>query len=100
MNIQFRRRSPNALWLVLLIVGCFIGYLIWYNGSNRVVEPLTYSRFLQLVSVDMVDSVAIQDQHVHGILKNGTQFQTCVIPSDRLWDELRVHNVHMNVYPL
>lgn len=95
-----RVRGPNTLWLLLALLAGGLFYLFWYNSVSREVKTVSYSTFLNLVEEGKVDKVAIQDNYIHGVLKqNGIKFETHVIASDRVWDTLRRNKVNMKVLP-
>ena len=92
--------GPNALWLLFLMISLGIVYLFWYNSINRDVEPISYSKLLTAIENNKVESIVIQGQHVQGKYKDGKMFDTYVMPSSKLWETLRSHNVEMDVYPV
>ena len=95
----FNTKGPNAIWLLLLFLVAGMGYLFWYNSINRQVEQIKYSKLLNLLENNQIESVSIQDQHVTGKLKNNKHFETYVIPSEKLWQQFKDKNVLMDVYP-
>ena len=94
-----KKIGPNAAWLLLLFLIAGMAYLFWYNSVNRQVERIKYSQLLTFAQNNKIESVVIQEQHVKGKLKNGKQFETYVIPSEKLWSILRSNDVLMDVYP-
>ncbi|MCK4651305.1 ATP-dependent zinc metalloprotease FtsH [Candidatus Babeliales bacterium] len=94
-----KKIGPNAAWLLLLFLVAGMAYLFWYNSVNRQVERIKYSQLLTFAQNNKIESVVIQEQHVKGKLKNGKQFETYVIPSEKLWSILRSNDVLMDVYP-
>ncbi|MCF7899431.1 ATP-dependent metallopeptidase FtsH/Yme1/Tma family protein, partial [Candidatus Babeliales bacterium] len=97
----FNKKGPNALWLLLLFFGVIMGYLFWYNQNmNKQIESINYSNFLNLMESNQVEAVDIQGQHLQGKLTNGKLFETYVIPNEKLWTQLKDHNVTMSVFPL
>ncbi|MBM3893370.1 ATP-dependent zinc metalloprotease FtsH [Candidatus Dependentiae bacterium] len=93
-------RGPNALWLLMVIVGLGIAYLFWYNSVNKNVETINFSKLMQAVDANKVESVVIQGQHVQGKYKGGKYFEAFVVPIQALWDSLRAHNVEIDVFPV
>lgn len=93
-------RGPNAMWFLLFLVFAGVMYLFWYNSVNRDVDVLTYSKLLTAIEKDQVASVVVQDQFVQGKYKNaGKVFNAYVVPTEKLWDMLRQHNVDIEIYP-
>ena len=92
-------KGPNALWL--LIAGLVVGmtYLFWYNSNHRDVIGLSYSTLLKQLDENKVSTIAIQDQHVQGKLKDGRFFDTHVLLSDKFIDLLTAKNIDVEVYP-
>ncbi len=100
MRGNFPGRGPNALWLLMAVVGLGVAYLFWYNSVNRDVETINFSRLLNTVEQNKVESVMVQGQHVQGKFKDGKYFETFVVPIAKLWDSLREHQVEIDVYPV
>jgi cell division protease FtsH len=97
---RFNGRGPNAMWFLLFLVFSGILYLFWYNSVNRDVDVLSYSKLIAAVEGDRVASVVVQDQSVQGKYKNANKlFSAYIVPSDRLWETLRQHNVDIEIYP-
>ncbi len=97
---SFKGRGPNALWLLFLLVTLGIIYLFWFNSVNRDIESISYSKLLTAIENNKVQSIVIQGQHVQGKYKDGKMFDTYVVPSSKLWENLKIHNVDMEVYPV
>lgn len=97
---NFNNRGPNALWLLLLVVGLGIGYLFWYNSANREIESISYSKLLTAIEDNKLASIAVQGQHVQGKYKDGKVFETNIVETQSLWESLRKHNVDIEVYPV
>ncbi|MBD3231133.1 ATP-dependent zinc metalloprotease FtsH [Candidatus Dependentiae bacterium] len=96
---KFNKKGPNAIWLLFFFLIAGMLYLFWYNSINRHVENIKYSNLLKLIEKNQVESVIIHDQLVYGKLKNGTKFESYVLPTEKLWEKLKDHNVIMDVYP-
>jgi|SaaInlStandDraft_4_1057021.scaffolds.fasta_scaffold03008_4 cell division protease FtsH len=92
-------KGPNAVWLLLILLGVGFGYLLWYNSVNRNVQEISYSKLIKLVEEDKVNSVVVRDQYVQGKLKNDIAFETYVISTEKMWDLLKAHNVSIVVQP-
>jgi cell division protease FtsH len=104
MNRNIRRgglynKGPNALWLLLFLVGIGILYLFWYNSVNREIEVINYSKLLNSIEREKVASVWIQDQLVQGKYRDNKQFTTYIVPNEKFWELLRQHNVEVEIYP-
>lgn len=97
---SFKGQGPNALWLLLMIVGLGLAYLFWYNSVNREVESTSFSKLLNAIEENKVESIIIQGQHVQGKYKDGKLFDTYVVPVQKLWESLHTHGVDIEVYPV
>lgn len=107
----FQGRGPNAMWVLLLILGIGLGYLFWYNSVHKERELINFSTFLKQVDENNVARVAINDQQVFGELtkpvivnadgrvKKVKLFETVIVSPDSLWTKLHEHNIVMDVYP-
>ena len=63
----FNKRGPNALWLALLCLGMFFGYLLWYRMILQESNMVRFSTLLTQIDEKNVESVRIYDQTVEGI---------------------------------
>jgi len=97
---KFPQRGPNALWMLLLVVGLGIAYLFWYNSINFEIESISFSKMLKAAQSGHVESVKIQGQHVQGVYKDGKKFETYMAPTTKFWDVLDQKNVDIKVYPV
>ena len=80
----------------LVLLG-FIFVLHTLTDKNRAIQPITYSKFLNLVEQDEVKRVHVSGQEVHGILKNNTKFETTIANKSGDWELLRKHNVEFSI---
>lgn len=94
-----KKKAPNSLWGLLALLAVAIGVLFYYNSVSRDLSLIKFSTLLDLIEKDEVGEVYIQEQHLQGRLKSGKGFETYIIPSEKLWDTLRLHNVDMRVFP-
>ena len=105
MKRKFKRRKtihnhgPNAAWVLLFLLLGFLFYLFWYNQEGRHVEQLNFSTFLNHVEAGSVEAIEVRDQHVKGLMKNGQNFESNVVPNEHFWQVLRQHKVGFLVYP-
>jgi cell division protease FtsH len=99
MKKPLKGSGPNAMWFLMALLFLGFGYLMWYNSSNRQIQEVSYSKFLKLIDDDKVESVIVRDQLVQGKLKNNIDFETYIIPSEKIWDSLRAHKVGIVVKP-
>ncbi len=104
MNKNIRRgglgnKGPNALWLLVLLLGAGILYLFWYNSVNREVEATTYSKLLDAVEAGRVASISITDQYVQGKYKDNKAFNTYIVPHEKFWEALRQHKIETEIFP-
>lgn len=97
---NFPNKNPQALWLLIALIGLGIAYLFWYNSINREVEALSFSKFLHAVEENRIDSIVVQGQLVQGKFKDGKTFYSNVIPISKLWETLHDHNVDIEVFPM
>ncbi|MBD3272858.1 ATP-dependent zinc metalloprotease FtsH [Candidatus Dependentiae bacterium] len=96
---NFKKNGPNAVWLLVFFLMLGMIYLFWYNSANRQVERINYTKLLNLINTDKIESVIVQDQLVRGTLKNGKHFESYVIPSEKLWEQLKSKKINIEVYP-
>ena len=96
---KYPKKGPSAALFLALTVMIGLGYLYWYNIENRHIEQVNYTKLLNLIETNKIESVSIQDQYIKGKLKNGKQFECYVIPSDQLWNKLQDKKIIMNVSP-
>ncbi|MBU1007508.1 ATP-dependent zinc metalloprotease FtsH [Candidatus Dependentiae bacterium] len=95
------QKGPNALWLLLALLVGGMFYLFWYNSVNRDVKTVSYSKFVSMVEEDKVEKITVQDNYVYGALRqNGLQFETHIMPTEKLWELLASHNVNVSVIPI
>jgi len=93
-------RGPNALWLLFLMISLGVMYLFWYNSVNKEVETTSFSKLFTAIENNKVESLIVQGQHVQGKYKDGKFFETFIVPTNKLWDTLKEHNVDIDVYPV
>lgn len=93
-------RGPNALWLLLFLVGLGIVYLFWYNAVNKEIENVSFTKLFTAIESGKVESVVVQGQHVQGKLKDGKMIDSHIVPINQFWDALKTHNVDIEVYPV
>jgi cell division protease FtsH len=93
------KRGPNALWLLIILLGLGFGYLFWYNGSQKPIKEFSYSEFKQLIVEDKIKTFAVQDQYVQGKLKSGEDFESYILHSEKIWEECQKHGVNVVVQP-
>lgn len=96
----FPGRGPNAFWFLLLMIGAGVAYLFWYNSANREVQTVTFSKLLNAIEENKVESIVIQGQHAQGKFKDGKIFEGYIAPISKIWDSLREHKVDIEVYPI
>jgi len=100
-NPKMSQKGPNALWLLLALLVGGMFYLFWYNSVNRDVKTVSYSKFVSMVEEDKVEKITVQDNYVYGALRqNGLQFETHIMPTEKLWELLASHNVNVSVIPI
>jgi len=92
-------QGPNAAWLLLVLLGAGILYLLWYNSVNRELEHISYSQLTAQIENDEVKSIRVQDQYVQGEYKAGRKFATYVVPTKHFWELTRKHGLNVDIYP-
>jgi len=93
-------RQPNSMWVLLALLVGVILYVFWQHAAYRNVKQISHSKFVVLVEQDKVEKVTVQDTYVFGVLRqNGVPFSTNVLPSDKLWESLKKHQVNIEVLP-
>ncbi|KKP22961.1 MAG: ATP-dependent zinc metalloprotease FtsH [candidate division TM6 bacterium GW2011_GWF2_28_16] len=95
----FNKKGPNAVWLLFVLLAMGLVYLFWYNSGNRQIEQINYTNLIELISTDKVESIAIQDQHVQGKLKNGKIFETYIVSPEKICDLAKEKNIITNIIP-
>jgi len=98
-SIFNKKKAPNSFWGLLALLALAFGVLFYYNSVSRDLSLIKFSTLLDLVEKNEVSEVYIQEQHLQGKLKSGKGFETYIIPSEKLWDSLRLHNVDMRIFP-
>ncbi|HLE76616.1 MAG TPA: ATP-dependent zinc metalloprotease FtsH [Candidatus Babeliales bacterium] len=94
---SFFNGGPRNLLVGTLVLLGFIFVLHTLTDKNRAIQPITYSKFLNLVEQDEVKRVHVSGQEVHGILKNNTKFETTIANKSGDWELLRKHNVEFSI---
>ncbi len=87
-----------ALWIV---VGLFMILLFnLFNTSSRPIEDeIIFSDFMMKTEKGEVSEVTIKDNHISGILKDGTKFKTYTANDPDLVKTLREKNVRITAKP-
>ncbi len=109
---RFNPKGPNALLLLIVMLGLSIAYLFWYNSINVERETIAFSSFLSQVEAGNVKEVQISEQNVlgefkksvpaqigEGQVKNVSAFSTTIFSPDTLWQKLHEHGVLIKVEP-
>ena len=96
MNQQFYRNM--ALWVVILVM---ILLLVTMLRQGQTAPPeLAYSEFLEKVEIEQVESVTIEENHIHGRLTDGSDFGTYTpAVTDELLALLQERNVRISARP-
>ncbi len=94
------KKTPNPIWGLVLIFAVAFGFLLYYNAINKESLVIKYSEFLNLSEKNEIAKIHVQDQYVQGKLKSGKNFETYIIPSEKLWNNLKANNVEIKVSPL
>ena len=86
---------------MLMLGGIFllsIAMVTWLTDYTRNIQNIDYSSFLDKIELDQVRDVRVSGQTVQGTLKNGTRFETTVVPYlPKYVDLLRDHKVKIKV---
>ncbi len=94
---SFLSGGPRNLLIGTMVLLGFIFILHTLTERNRVIQPLTYSKFLNLIERDEVKRVHVAGHDVHGFLKDGTRFETTIANKSGDWELLRKHNVEFSI---
>ncbi len=102
MNVKKPKKSfmsggPRNLLIGTLVLLGFIFILHTLTDRNRTIKPVTYSTFLNLVEHDEVKRVHAAGQDVHGLLKDGTPFETTIANKGSDWELMRKHKVEVSI---
>ncbi len=102
MNVKKPKKSfmsggPRNLLIGTLVLLGFIFILHTLTDRNRAIKPVTYSTFLNLVEHDEVKRVHAAGQDVHGLLKDGTPFETTIANKSSDWELMRKHKVEVSI---
>lgn len=91
--------NPNIYKSLLLFAGLLLGiaYLYYVIENSRNTETISYSQFLTMVEQDKIKKVHVSGSDVHGVMQDGTQFETVVGSNPKNWDMLKEHNVEFSV---
>ena len=60
-------------------------------------HPINYTTFLDKIKQDKVKEIEVIKNEVHGVLKDGTRFETVLIKDPKHWEFMHEHNVQINV---
>ena len=89
-----------ALWIVIALLLVFLFNLFQGTTQHTAAQPVTYSKFTELVLQNQVKKVTFQGEGVKGEMANGQPFTTTVPNNDTtLWPTLKAHNVDTAVTP-
>ncbi len=89
-----------ALWIVIALLLVFLFNLFQGTGTHTAAQPISYSRFNELVVQNQVKKVTFQGDQAKGELTNNQPFATTVPGNDTtLWPTLKAHNVDTAVAP-
>ena len=83
--------------IVLLLLVTSIAVLDQLTRYSLRTHEMSYSAFLKQLEQDNVASVMLRGQDVYGKLKDGSVFETIILPNQYLWDQLHHHGVEINV---
>jgi len=115
MNLGFKNSGGNkkssSFWGMFLLLVLFFGYLIWFNQSNRTIETINLSDFIEQVDKGNVSSIVAKGNHVQGEFNNSVgigkgaeikqvkKFEVIVIPSDSFWQKVMDKKFQIKVLP-
>lgn len=89
--------GPRNILILLLVSTVVLAVLHQLVEYSRQVHPINYTTFLEKVKQDKVKEIEVVKDEVHGILKDGTRFETVLVKDPKHWEILRDHNVQIAV---
>lgn len=97
MKNKLPTQGPKSLFLFLLFVFGTLMAISWLANYSSQYPVISYSAFLNRVEKGDVKRVDVSGQNIKGIFKNDEKFITVMPQSQSTWDQLKVHNVEINV---
>jgi len=87
-----------ALWIVAGIL-MLILFKLFNTPTGPVESALIFSDFMSKVEQGEVAEVSIQENHINGVLKDGSRFNTYAVPYPDMVGMLRKQNVRIRTHP-
>ena len=86
-----------ALWLIIGIVVFLVFDMFQFREPSS--QNLIYSDFISKVEMNQVSEVTIKRNHISGVMKDGTRFETYAANDSHLVEELQKKNVRIIAIP-
>jgi len=97
MKNKLPAHGPKNLFLFILFVFGTLLAISWLTDYTHKHPPISYSAFLKRVENGDVRRVDVSGQNIKGQFKNGDSFVTVMPQNQSTWDQLKQHNVEINV---
>jgi len=97
MKNKFSANGPKSLFLFVLFVFGTLMAISWLTDYTNKHPLISYSSFLNRVEKGDVRKVHVAGQNIQGQFKNNEKFITVMPQSPSTWDQLKAHNVEINV---
>lgn len=93
------KKNSYIGWMVLVACIGLSALFFRYSADEIQVEPFLYSTMLNHLDEGKIQSVQVYENQVYGTLKDGRRFETMIIPSAKLWDQMHEQKVVIKVVP-
>jgi cell division protease FtsH len=109
---SFKRRGPNALWLLLLFALLGLGYVFWWNLANADRHSVPFSTFLTQVDAGNITRATMHEQVIEGSfaqpiaqmvdgeIRNVSNFSTVRDIAYPITKKLEDKKIAFEVYPI
>ena len=86
-----------ALWLIIGIVVFLVFDMFQFRQPTS--QNLIYSDFISKLEMNQISEVTIKRNHINGVMKDGSHFQTYAANDPHLVEELQKRNVRIIAIP-
>ncbi len=86
-----------ALWLIIGIVVFLVFDMFQFRQPSS--QNLIYSDFISKLDSNQISEVTIKQNHINGVMKDGSHFQTYAANDPNLVEELQKRNVRIIAVP-
>lgn len=90
-------KGPKSGLLFILFFALCLFVLTKLTDYTRNIRHIPYSTFVSSVDQGKVASVSVTGQHVEGIFKDGSRFETTIAQTNQHWDALQKQGVECTV---